>query len=178
MKKKDIKKKIPTKNYIIFIVMIILVYSLIYYLYSWYKVYYDYQKDIPVIRDSLTEITPEEANHYIQDNSNAVIYLCTANSDYCRNFEKSFKKLVTKDSLDQYITYINLNGTDTESFTEEFNNNYVRSNRKKLKNNYPAIIVFEEGKVIDILQGNEKKKITVKDVERFLDDNKVGNSYE
>ena len=178
MKMIEKNKKIPTKNYIIFIVMILLVYALIYYLYSWYKVYSDYQKDIPVIRDSLTEITPEEANHYIQDNSNAVIYSCTANNDKCRAFEKNFKKLVSENSLDQYITYINLNGTDTKNFTEEFNNSYVSSNRKKLKNNYPAIIVFEEGKVIDILQGNENKIITTKDVKDFLEDNRVGSSYE
>ena len=97
---------------------------LVYYLYSWYKAYNEYQKEIPVIRNTLLEINSSEADHYIQENSDAVIYMCTASNDACRKFEKKFKKLIVKQSLEEAITYVNLSDSNTKEFTSNFNNSY------------------------------------------------------
>ena len=48
------------KNYVILIVIFLLGICLTLYLCKWYKVYDDYQKEIPVIRDSLLEITYDD----------------------------------------------------------------------------------------------------------------------
>lgn len=172
MTKKESLRKIPTKNYIILIVMFALTFALVYYLYKWYNVYSNYQKETPVIRDTLPEINGDELEHYIQENPSIVIYMCTASDNICRSFENKFKKLIEKKSLEEYITYINLSDTDKEVFTNNFNDNYKY--KKTLKNNYPSLIVFEENKVVDMIQGTSKEKLKITDVEKFLKENEIG----
>ena len=172
MAKKDELRKIPTKNYVILTIIFIAMFLLIWYLYSWYKAYNEYQKEIPVIRDTLLEINSDEADHYIQENSDVVIYLCTASSDKCRKFEKNFKKLITKKSLEEAITYVNLSDTSTKEFTNRFNNTYKY--KKELKNNYPALIVFKDGVIVDMVQGSKDDKLTISEVDKILKENKVG----
>ena len=59
----DNKKKI--KNYILLFVIFALGIGVTLYICSCYKVYDDYQKQTPIIRGTLSEITNEEITHYI-----------------------------------------------------------------------------------------------------------------
>ena len=175
MQKKN-EKSIPIKNYVLLLVLFLLTFLLVYYLYRWYVVYSDYQSQIPVIREYLSEVTEQEMEHYIQENPTAVVYVCTAADIECRNFEKNFKKLVEKDSLKDYVTYVNLTDENKDTFVERFNQKYPH---KKIKlTNYPAIIVFEDGIISDILQADEDDKMSVTEVKQFLKSNKVGSKYE
>lgn len=171
--KKEELRKVPTKNYIILLIVIAITFFLVYYLYRFYVVYSAYQKETPVIRDVLPEITNQELEHYVQESPSAVIYMCTASSDACRNFEKSFKKLVEKENLSTYITYVNLSNADLGQFNDNFNHSYPY--KQELKNEYPALVVFEDNKVRDIIQASDKKKLSISDVDQFLKRNKIGD---
>lgn len=166
------KKKIPSKNYIILLVIFIVTFLLVYYLYRWYQVYAEYQNDIPVIRDSLTEITKEEMQHYIEENPTNTIYLCTADNQDCRTFEKSFKKLIEKKSLKEYIIYVNLTDQNLEEFISEFNEKYPY--KVKLTTNIPAFVTFEDGEITDILEKENNEKISIDEVSKYLKVNKIG----
>ena len=172
MMKKEKLKEIPTKNYIILIVIFIVTFLLVYYLYRFYIVYSAYQKETPIIRTVLPEITDAELEHYIQEESSIVIYMCTASDDICRNFEKSFKKLILKKNLSTYITYVNLSNTDLTAFSNDFNNKY--NYKQKLTDTYPALVVFENSEVRDIIQESKKERLTMYDVDQFLKRNKIG----
>ena len=80
--------------------------GLVIYLCKWYKVYDDYQKEIPVIRDTLSEITDVDLEHYILDNPSTIIYMCTASNETCRDFEKDFKKFVLKKEYTDSIDHV------------------------------------------------------------------------
>ena len=166
------KQKKKVKNYIILVFVVLLFVGLVLYLCKWYKVYDEYQKDIPVIRDSLQEIVNEDLEHYILDNPSSLIYICTANDENCRDFEKKFKKLIEKDELADEIIYLNVTGIDQDSFVNSFNEKYTK--KKKLTTNYPAIVVFDEGKVVSILQAKKDSKVKIDDVKHFIKLNKVG----
>lgn len=166
------KQKKKVKNYIILIFVVLLFVGLVLYLCKWYKVYDEYQKDIPVIRDSLQEIVNEDLEHYILDNPSSLIYICTANDENCRDFEKKFKKLIEKDELADEIIYLNVTGIDQDNFVNSFNEKYTK--KKKLTTNYPAIVVFDEGKVVSILQAKKDNKLKIDDVKHFIKLNKVG----
>lgn len=166
------KQKKKVKNYIILVFVVLLFVGLVLYLCKWYKVYDEYQKDIPVIRDSLQEIVNEDLEHYLLDNPSSLIYICTANDENCRDFEKKFKKLIEKDELADEIIYLNVTGIDQDSFVNSFNEKYTK--KKKLTTNYPAIVVFDEGKVVSILQAKKDNKIKIDDVKHFIKLNKVG----
>lgn len=170
----DEKKSIPLKNYFILFLIILGTFLIVYYLYRWYDVYSDYQDDIPVIRDTLLEVSEEEMYHYIQESSTTVVYLCTSEDTACRNFEKNFKKLIERDSLKEYITYVNLTHVDKQKFMDSFNERY---HYKKELQNYPALIVFDSGNVVDMLQEKKDNKISISDVKSLLKRNEVGSSY-
>ena len=118
------KERSLFKRYLILAFIFILCMGLVIYLCKCYKVYDDYQKEIPVIRDTLSEITDVDLEHYILDNPTTVIYMCTASDEVCRDFEKDFKKLVIKKEYTDKIVYLNLSGLDQEKFVEDFNNKY------------------------------------------------------
>lgn len=168
------KKSIPIKNYFILLMIIVGTFFIVYYFYRWYDVYLEYQNDIPIIRDTLPEVGEEEMYHYIQENPKTVVYLCTSDDVTCRNFEKNFKKLVERDSLKEYITYVNLTHINKEEFLNKFNGQYPY--KKEIKS-YPALIVFDSGNIVDVIQEKENSEITISDVKQLLKRNEVGSSY-
>jgi len=168
---KDTKKK-SFKNYVILVVIFLVGMGLTLYLCQWYRVYDDYQKETPVIRNALLEITHDDFEHYMMENPTTVIYMCTARDEKCRSFEKDFKKLIKREELNDYIVYLNLTDIDQNSFVEEFNNKY--NFKVKLTTQYPAFVVFEDGNVNSILQGDDGKDTTVSKVKQFLELNEIG----
>lgn len=166
------KERSLFKRYLILIFIFILCMGLVIYLCKWYKVYDDYQKEIPVIRDTLSEITDVDLEHYILDNPSTIIYMCTASDEVCRDFEKDFKKLVIKKEYTDKIVYLNLSGLDQDKFVEEFNSKY--NFKIKLTTDYPAIVMFEDGKITSLLQENDKRDFTISTVKDYLELNMIG----
>ena len=80
-------KKGGLKNYLILAAIFLAGIGLTFYLCNLYKVYDEYQKQTPVIRDTLSEITADELEHYILENPTIVIYMCTSSDMVCRNYE-------------------------------------------------------------------------------------------
>ena len=174
-KKEKQENKKYLKNYVILIVIFLLVIALTVYLCECYKVYREEQKNIPVIRGTLvSEITDIELEPFIIENPSTVMYICTASNDKCRSFEKSFIKLVNKYNLQDTIVYLNLsNVEDQDAFVEEFNEKHPFK-KGELTTNYPAIILFDEGKIKIILQGKNNDKLKISKVKDFIELNKIG----
>ena len=165
------KKKI-VHNYFILLIIYVAAMCLVIYLCKWYNVYDEYQKETPVIRGALQEIVSDDLEHYVLDNPTAVIYMCTSSDEVCRSFEKGFKKLLNKRDYNNQIIYLNLSGIDQDSFVNGFNDKYLKKN--KLSTNYPAFVLFQDGKAISILQGSVSKPLTVTKVKQFLEINDIG----
>ncbi len=172
MKKMDKLKKVPIRNYVILMILFVGVLLLLLYFSKWYDVYNDYQKETPVIRGTLSEITNLELEHYILENPTVAIYMCTSSDMKCRNFEKNFKIMLDKnEDLKSNIIYLNLSNIDQDEFVDNFNNKY--SYKIKLNKNYPAIVLFEESRIVGLLQ-EEDKNLNVEDVRSYLKLHKVG----
>lgn len=171
MKKNTTKKTIH--NYVLLGVIFLVCVCIVLYLCNLYKVYDQYQKETPVIRGSLQEIVEDDLEHYVVDTPMAVIYMCTSYQDECRSFEKDFKKFLKHQELTDEIVYLNLSDLDQEEFVNSFNDKYPYK-KGKLTTDYPAFVLFEDGKVVGILQGSNDKKVTVTKVRQFLEVNEVG----
>lgn len=165
-------KNKKVKNYIILAIILILGMGLTLYMCDCYKVYNEYQKQTPVIRGTLSEITNEDLSHYIMENPSAIIYMCTSSDDTCRKYEKKLVKLVNNMDLSEYLVYLNLSDVDKDIFVEKFNEEYA--NKKKLSANYPAFVTFEDGKVEYILQGNKDKPLTISKTKDYFELNNIG----
>lgn len=175
-KKTEEERIIPIKNYIILIVLFAAVIALVLYLCQLYNIYDEHQREIPIIRDSLYEIQYDELDHYVMENPTTIIYMCTAADEVCRDFEKDFKKLVEQDELQESVIYLNLSNIKAKDFVETFNNTY--SYKRQLKVNYPAFVVFEDGKVNSILQADEDDELSISEVEQFIELNRIEDESE
>ena len=81
--------------------------------------------------------------------------------------EKNFKKLITKDDLQESIIYLNLSDVDQEQFIDTFNSTYPYKN--SLEKHYPALVSFEDGEIEGILQGSSNHELTISQTEQFID---------
>ena len=141
------------------------------YLRELYKVNEAEQKKIPVIQGYISEIYNDDLEHYVTENPDGVIYMCIANDENCRVFEREFKKLLKKDEYNDNLVYLNLMDVDQDKFLEEFNSKFIY--KVKLSKEYPAFVLFEDGKVKAILQEKNKKLDIVK-VKHFLELSEIG----
>lgn len=165
------KRVIPVKNYIILVILFVAIVALVFYLCDLYHVYDAHQREIPVIRDTLSEIQPDELEHYIMENPTTVIYMCTAFDEKCRDYEKDLKKLVEKEELQESIIYVNLSNVDQTEFVDKFNARFPY--RITLKKQYPAFVVFEDGEVRSILQADKNDRFSISETEQFLELNQL-----
>lgn len=172
MKKKDVEANKKIKNYAILVLLFVLGIGITLYLCKLYHVYDEYQKQTPVIRGVLSEIKEDELDHFIMENPTIIVYMCTASDMNCRSYEKDFKKLIIKKNLQEEFVYLNLSDVDQDKFVDSFNENYKFKN--KLKTNYPAIVMFEDGVVRNILQGNKDTNLSIKKTEQFIELNNIG----
>lgn len=171
-KKQKSARKRKIHNYILLVFLFLCCMAFVLYLCELYKVNEAEKKKTPVIRGSLLEIYQEDLEHYVLDNPNTLIYLCTSDNDTCRSFEKSFKKFLNKKEFYDQIIYLNLTDLNQEEFVNQFNSKYHY--KVSLSTDYPAFVLFEDGKVISILQGSEKKPLTITKLRQFLELNEIG----
>lgn len=174
MKQVEKSRKIPIKNYVLVGILFIGIILLLCYFSRWYQVYSDYEKQTPVIRGTLSEITNLELDHYILENPTTAIYMCTSSDMKCRNFEKALKSMLDKnETLKENLLYLNLSDINQEEFVHSFNEKY--SYKVKLTKDYPAVVLFEEGKIIGLLQEKSNENLDVNDVRSFLKLHMVGD---
>ena len=106
MEKQENIRKVGVKNYIILSLIFIAATILTIYLCNVYNVYQEDKLQIPVIRGTLSEITSEELDPYISENPTIMMYICTPSNDTCRKYEKSLKKYVVKEELQEQMVYL------------------------------------------------------------------------
>ena len=167
------ENKIPVKNYFILAFIFLIGIGLTLYFCKWYEVIDTEKKQTPVIRGIIPEISSQELDNYVLENPTALLYLCTSDNMKCRNFEKDFKKYIIKNSMENYIVYVNLTNVNQVKFVKEFNNNYEF--KTKLTPNYPALIYFNDGKIRDMIEGTSSNKLTRSKAKDFIEKNKIGD---
>ena len=174
MSEKTVEKKEAKKlhSYVVLALLFLICIVVVLYVCKIYKVNEEENLKIPVIRDSITEIYLEDLEHYVLDTPITVIYICTADNEKCRSFEKSFKKLLRKKDYRDQIIYLNVTDIDQDSFISEFNQKYPYKNQ--ITTNYPAFVLFEDGVVESVLQSKNNKSLTINKVKNFLDLNEIG----
>lgn len=140
------------KNYIIlFCIMISFIIVTIYIL-NLYKQYNDEKLNTSVISEVLSEIKYDDLNSVVNDRDFLIVYICSSKENKCRNFERSFKDYVINNNLSLDMAYLNINNID---ILNKVYNNYKHEDLIKKLNNYPSLLVFSDGKIIDLISSND-----------------------
>ena len=143
------EKNIPLKNYIILAVVLILSIILVIYFCMWYNAYEESKLNTMIMDKYLQVINYNELNNYLVENKDAVIYSSVLEDQKIRHFEKKFKNIIIKNSLNNDILYLDL--------TEELKDKNITKDIKETYNinnqdiaNTPSIMIFKDGKLYSI----------------------------
>lgn len=169
-KKKN--EKLNIVGYVKVVILIVITVFLVLFIRNIYLSNINYKLNIPVIRETLKlEINKGEIYNYVRDNPNAVIYVGVASDNNCRTFELDFNRIIKKEKLEEEIIYLNLDKKNgIKSFFKEFNKFYDTNLTK-----YPSIIIFQDGKVEDILKVPIGDNYSSTVIEEFLNEYQVVN---
>lgn len=161
-------KKRSKKNYVILGVIYIAVILVVLYLASWYNTYSEYKREIPVLKDVVSFISPEEVDHYLTENPSPILYLCTASDSDCREFEENIKQDLEEKNY-QDLTYVNLESlSDKSGFLQELLDKYGQDFSIE---RVPCLIKFVDGRIVSIEDGLNGAVLTRDEALEFLDTN-------
>ena len=90
-KKSEEKENKKLHNYFLLLLLFAVCVAVVLYICRIYTINKEEQLKIPIIRGYISEIYSEDLEHYVTDNPTTVLYLCVANGDSCRSFERGFK---------------------------------------------------------------------------------------
>ncbi len=156
------------KNYFILFGIFIVTFVICFYLFSWIKQYNEVKLGEPIIANTLKEIKYDNLDNYLKENEVVAVYMCTTYESSCRIFEKKFSTFVKEQSLTDNILYLNLGYKSVENnLLDNLYNKYKNEYLIKKITNYPTIVIFNNGKIIDFLTITSNSNMDI--VEEFLE---------
>ena len=168
--KKTNKREIPIKNYFILGLIIVITLLIVLYSSAWYKNYHDSKEITPVITSTLREVKYDNIDTVLTERDVVIMYMCTTNETICRSFEKKFAKYIKSNNLQDDIMYLNLGyDTNENNLLNLVYDNYKSDKLVKKMHDYPTLVIFKSGEIVDILSSTSKNKITINKVREFLD---------
>lgn len=150
------KKDIPKKNYFILGIILIISCILVYYINAWYSLYqYEKRGNSPIIT-YMEIINYNEVENYIEENSDAIIYISKSNNLKIRKFEEDNEKLFKKLELNYNILYM-----DAKDVNKDLKIKYN-------VNEYPTILFFKNKRLVNkyVL---ELDNINYNDIKNIID---------
>lgn len=150
------KKDIPKKNYFILGIILIISCILVYYINAWYSLYQYEKRGNSPITTYMEIINYNEVENYIEENSDAIIYVSKSNNLKIRKFEEDNEKLFKKLELNYNILYM-----DAKDVNKDLKIKYN-------VNEYPTILFFKNKRLVNkyVL---ELDNINYNDIKNIID---------
>ena len=150
------KKDIPKKNYFILGIILIISCILVYYINAWYSLYQYEKRGNSPITAYMEIINYNEVENYIEENSDAIIYISKSNNLKIRKFEEDNEKLFKKLELNYNILYM-----DAKDVNKDLKIKYN-------VNEYPTILFFKNKRLVNkyVL---ELDNINYNDIKNIID---------
>lgn len=162
-------KKGSLKNYIILLFIMLLTILIVLYSLNLYKQYNDEKLKTSVISSVLSEIKYDDLTSIVKERDYLIVYICSTSELKCRSFESKFKDYLVKNNLTTDTVYLSL-GYDGDRKETIYNiyNDYKSDTLIKKISNYPTILIFKEGKIIDLYSPSKDSLSTLENAEEFL----------
>lgn len=145
-------KQVPKKNYVIFILMLIVVVIITF---LGVRVYNDNIKTASVLYKYLKIIKSDELDLYLNENPSTVIYISNRYDASKEQLEKKLKSKII--DLNLYENFIYL---DKEELNVDFVNNFNKQNRTSITvDKMPILIIFNDNKVESVYYSLTEKDI-------------------
>lgn len=148
------KRQIPTKNYVILMLLslftILLVFGLV-------NLYNKNNHKEQTAMTFLLKIKENELRNYITENRDTIIYMASSNKEKTKEVETNLKDYILNNDLSNDIVYLDLSEV-SEHFYTDFSNNYLNQSSKLDLLKEPVIVIIDDGKVTDYLNNLETEE--------------------
>ena len=173
-----VKKKksgVSSKNYVIVSIISLIAIFLTYYIFSWYNLIQEkkynesYLIKTNTISLEVNDLTEIEST-FTEAPSEYLVYIGYKNDEEIYKLEKSLKKIIDKNNLNDNFYYIDVTELRKEDgYLEKLNNTLGLEENKITK--VPTIIYFKNGKVLKdaIITREDEKIIDAGDFEHLLE---------
>ena len=163
------RKRGDLKSYIILFIIVIGTLVGVFYILNWYKQYNDSKLSIPVISSVLREVTYNDLETVVRERDFLVVYMCTASETKCRNFESKFKNYIKEENLSEDIVYLSLGTTSSDGeILKNVYEDFKSYDLIKKIYDYPTLLIFSEGKLVDLLSPSKDSQVSINSVREFL----------
>lgn len=153
------KEKIEMKNYVILGFVCVVSVFLVWYCASWYRTTEEYRVETSPIVEMISEIHMDEVSNYILDNGNITIYVTSFAAEPNMEFEKELKKLILKHELNDTIVVLDRDKITNDQFFQSLADQFLSEElkQKNISLGYvPNLLVFENGKIVDVYNTNNQ----------------------
>jgi hypothetical protein len=166
---------VPTKNYVIAILISLAAIFLTYYVFGWYNVVQEkkYNESYLIKSNTISlEVNDikEIENAFTEAPSEYFIYIGYHDDENVYKLEKSLKKVIDKYDLNDIFYYIDVTDMkNSDNYIEELNNALGLTDNKIV--NIPTIIYVRDGVVLSdgIITREDDNLITAGDLEKLLE---------
>ena len=160
MKKEELRV-IPTKNYVILGIVLVVSFLFIYYLYLWFDSYNETKLNMPIMNKYMEVINYNELDNYLVENPNTIIYVSVLENSEIREFEKKFKSLYKRHEIDKEILYMDITNE------KKINASKYTLGGISIKD-VPVIMVFDNG-VLKSIYGIKDNNYDIDNLKMFID---------
>lgn len=160
-------KKGTKKNYgkLIFILVLSVVAILL--LAKGYQTYQEMSGMIPVIRNTLAELSPQDLETYLLENEDIILYVGSSNNEACRTLEKEMIPWIEENQLQNRMMYLNITSEDDKiGYIQRLQNTY-QSNQ--MLDREPLLLRLENGKIEEAITSTSTSTITLDEVKAFVE---------
>ena len=163
------EKKVPIKNYVILVVIVLLTVAVVFYIRDWYNTTKEYYAQNSVITQVVREIKSEEISNYTLENQKFVLYVASGRNTELKNFENDLKSLIQKMDLGENTLYMNLDGVGSNAFYDLLHNKFAANSKIKdqiTTDSAASMYVFTDGKITTVL--NNVNDYSIKRLESII----------
>ncbi len=159
-------RKIPTRNYLIVIVIILVTILLALSISNYFRKKIEYQNQTN-ITSYLSEIKIEELDNFLTENHDVMIYLVDSNNS--TKLQNKVKKIILNYNYNKDMVVLNTS-SDSESIFNLLKEKYSNPNQNS-KYMTNSILIIKEGKIVAVFEINDDN---VKNMRTFIDTNFYG----
>ena len=168
------EKGIPVKSYVIYGVIVVITLLIVFYLNEWYKAYKVNELNESYIAKYVNEVNYDEFNNYVLENPDGIIYIGITNCEECINVEKKLYDVVNKNGLKDQLIFLNLTSVSrNNNYLNDVKNKYYSENVTTPLESLPAIAVFKDRKIVDILVTSDDDTIDKGDITKLLEGQEI-----
>ncbi len=139
------KRKIPSKNYVILIIIVIITVILTFYISAWVKAYQDDKLKVSPLSGVVEEVLPEEIKTTIAEQNEIMLYVSYTQNDKIYKAEKDILKYLKDHDIVDKMLYVNISEQQDEY-------------EKILKDTFPNI-TFEDAPLLIYVKNGEAVEV-------------------